>query len=245
MTVSGLGQAKQEMPATISQEEPVREAEGRLTQKQLMTEAKDTAAQREPELVGAPWLRILPKVEEPESKKNVVTPVLMPRASKRAPQPVYANEQPKNSRNWSGSCDELQTKRMKNRESTHSPHGEDGVLTASPPGASGLTGSNRMRPWLNEGDADTGHARAVTSWSSRWNAWLVDLTADDESDCGSPRLTMNSSGMTDVCVRNSGQQTTTGEADKQPEEMIKQQEKTEPEQRSRVNAPPPEAGTLP
>ncbi|KAF4137078.1 hypothetical protein GN958_ATG13724 [Phytophthora infestans] len=68
---------------------------------------------------------------------------------------------------------------------------------------------------------------------------------DDESDCGSPKRTTNSFGMTDECARSSGRQTMLKNALVTNQETDKKQEKTEPEQQSRMNAPPPEAGTLP
>eukprot|EP00644_Phytophthora_capsici_P019509 jgi/Phyca11/133268/e_gw1.396.6.1 len=88
---------------------------------------------------------------------------------------------------------------MKSQEFIRSPPGEDVALIASPPETGSLTNYSRTRSLSSEEGADTGRARVVTSWSSKWNAWLVDLTAGDENDCGSPRLTTNSSGETDVC----------------------------------------------
>ncbi|KAG1702208.1 hypothetical protein DVH05_009998 [Phytophthora capsici] len=239
-----LVQVKQQMTMAVLQGEPVRGAEERPILKQLIVEEKDTAVQRKPEPVEVPWSRVTPVMMELTQRSNVVTPELAPRASKRAPQLVYAEEQKKNSRNWSKSSEGLPTKKMRSQEFIRTPPGEDVALIASPPGTGSLTNYSRTRSLLSEEGADTERARVVTSWSSKWNAWLVDLTADDESDCGSPKLTTNSSGETDVCARSSGLQPKE-EWILEMEEKTYKRQKMEPEQQSQMDAPPPEAGTLP
>ncbi|KAI9992927.1 hypothetical protein PInf_014869 [Phytophthora infestans] len=64
--VSDLDQVKQNVLNPFEEE--------RLIPEQLITEEKDTAVRREPELVVAPWPKTVPVVTKPGSTINVVTP---------------------------------------------------------------------------------------------------------------------------------------------------------------------------
>ncbi|KAI9982852.1 hypothetical protein PInf_006642 [Phytophthora infestans] len=121
----GLDQVKQKVLVRVLQDERVRGVEERLIPKQLITEEKDTALRREPELVVASWTK-------PEPTINVVTPELTPRASKCASQLVYADEHLEKSTGWNKNNGALQTKKTKSQEFTPLLREEAGVLTVSP-----------------------------------------------------------------------------------------------------------------
>jgi hypothetical protein len=90
-------------------------------------------------------------------------------------------------------------KRKKSRLSMSLPGKVDGARTAWPHDNPHSRNSIQERRSENAGDDDTGPGQVVTFWSSRWSAWVIDLTGQSPRHRGSTKPTTKNCGATDEC----------------------------------------------
>ncbi|KAF4145208.1 hypothetical protein GN958_ATG05609 [Phytophthora infestans] len=116
------------------------------------------------------------------------------RGVKRSAAGMYDDESSTNSRSLSENSDGPPTKKMKSRGSMSLPIEVVEELIASYLHTHVSPELDLPTPWWSVEGEGTDAVRGVTYWNSKWNAWEIDMTEEDQSDCGSTSKTLSICG---------------------------------------------------
>ncbi|KAF4037432.1 hypothetical protein GN244_ATG10474 [Phytophthora infestans] len=116
------------------------------------------------------------------------------RGVKRSAADMYDDESSTNSRSLSENSDGPPTKKMKSRVSMSLPIEVVEELIASYLHTYVSPELDLPTPWWSVEGEGTDAVRGVTYWNSKWSAWEIDMTEEDQSDCGSTSKTLSICG---------------------------------------------------